>query len=111
MRYELLALSLLGSCSGLVVTTGPAVPIVSHSLSAPVAGQTASGHFARDEQALIFPMEAIAGSEQLTDEELAARDEARLKAIPVLAFGLLPSLWAAQSKGMPGAFDKDKTKK
>ena len=62
---------------------------------------------ARPAAELVFP---LVGDKELSEEELAARDEARLKALPVLAFGLLPSLYAA-NVGIPGAFDKDKKKK
>ena len=37
-------------------------------------------------------------------DEMAEKDAARLKGLGVLAFGVLPSLWAS-SVGVPGAFE------
>ena len=44
------------------------------------------------------------------NDEIEAKNAARQKGLAVLAFGVLPSLWAS-SIGVPGAFDKDKNKK
>ena len=61
--------------------------------------------------AIAYACTPVQADAELTAEESAAKDEARVKAVGVLAFGLLPSLWASGTMGMPGAFDEKKEKK
>ena len=91
-------LALVISVTGLVLPQPAAQVVVQQVAPAPPTST-----------AVIFPQSDAVGlaistlvADDFTEEE---RDAARLKGVGVLAFGLLPSLWAA-AIGVPGAFGK-----
>ena len=89
---------------GLLVPALPVVPAAQRAvLAQPVFAQPPPAP-------ALFPGASteLLAAEEPSEEDL--KNEARQKGLLVLAFGILPSVLAS-GQGIPGAFDKDKTKR
>ena len=102
---------LAGVCVGLVIPSPGAVssvavqPMPQQAVSLPRVFADVSPFPDAD-----APGTAVLLSEETREFTEEERDAARQKGVLVLAFGILPSLWAS-GLGIPGAFDKEKNKK
>jgi len=102
---------LAGVCVGLVVPSPVATPVVAaHPMSQQVASSPQVSAAMSPFPDADAPATTVLLSEETREFTEEERDAARQKGLLVLAFGILPSLWAS-GLGIPGAFDKDKATK
>merc|ERR1719399_2354247 len=112
-------------CSaGLLIAPAPAPDLFTqqstNSLEDTISFSTRRPDLLRAPVSPAFPADSLTGAptgtliaeggervETFSAEELAAKEEAKKKGLAVLAFGILPSLWAS-SIGIPGAFEQKK---